>query len=518
MVVVTTLVALTGAAVGAAGSPAGAGTTDDRPNIIYILTDDLSEDLIEYMTELTRMRREGTTLSNYIFANSLCCPSRATILSGKFPHNNGVLTNTSQFDDGGFGDFLDDENSTFAVALQQAGYRTGMMGKYLNEYRPQGARPHFPYDYPALYVPPGWDEWHGNNGAYNQTTYFMTHSIDGVTSLAEFYDQYLTDVLSDKAAAFIDRAVTADGKPFFLKIAPSTPHSKVFRDPVMPYVPAPRDRANPETGFPGDCGPVDCRTVRAPRTPAFNEDTTDKPSWVRRAPLTTDEIAEIDHKYVLRVQMIQAVNDMIGRLRAKLVELGIADNTYLVFGSDNGFHLGEHRLPTGKQTAYEHDARVPLIVVGPGVVPGAQRAELAQNTDMFSTFLAMAGEPAGPNDGHNLLGLLHGADPSSWLRDAALIEHTSHATPAAGDPDADSVPANPIPGSYLAVRTSHELYVEYATGEVEYYDLRTDPYQLTNAAAGLSAQRRAQLHATLTALADCGAPNRPSCWAASQLR
>ncbi|MGH3730919.1 MAG: sulfatase family protein [Micromonosporaceae bacterium] len=501
-------------------TPARETAGEARPNIVYILTDDMSADLIPYATEALRLRRDGLTFPNFVYANSLCCPSRASILSGRFPHNTGVLTNNSKHHDGGMGAFLDDEDRALPVQLQEAGYRTGLMGKYLNEYRPVGSHPDWWYDYPADYVPPGWDEWHGvGPGGYGEMEYDVTQSVDGVVRRQqsdEFANPYLTDVLSDKAVAFLERSSTEHpGQPFFLEVATFAPHPVVGGG----FVPAPRDRANPGTGFPGDCGPVDCGKVRAPRTPAFNADTSDKPEWVRREPLTADEIAVIDQKFLLRVQMMQAINDMIRTLRAKLVELGAADNTYLVFGSDNGFHLGQHRLNLdgGKSTAYEYDSVVPLTVVGPGVAAGTERDELVQNVDLFSTFQAIAGRRPAPNDGHSVLGLLKGAEPESWLRDAAYIEYTSHDQPVAGDPDAGTQGLNRNPPTYRALRTATETYVEYETGELEYYDLTADPYQLRNTADELPERRRAELHDALDRLSRCGTPDGPGCWGASAL-
>lgn len=521
---------------GAAASGAGRADGDpgQRPNILYVLTDDMSADLLPYASEALRLAADGTTFDNFVYANSLCCPSRASILSGKYPHNTGVLTNSSQFRDGGLGDFLDDEDTTVAVRLKEAGYRTGLMGKYLNEYRPVGSAEAWWYDYPADHVPAGWDEWHGvGPGGYNHLSYDVTQSIDGRVQRqqsSDFANPYLTDVLSDKAVAFLQRSVSDHpDQPFFLTVSTFAPHPLVGGG----FVPAPRDRADPATGFPGDCGPADCRTVRAPRTPAFDADTSDKPAWVRREPLTDDEIASIDEKFLLRVQMMQSLNDMVARLRAELTELGVADNTYVVFGSDNGFHLGQHRLHLdgGKSTPYEYDSVVPLTVVGPGVAPGVRRQELLQNVDLFPTFLAMAGTQATGVDGHSALGLLKGASARSWRRDAAFVEFTSHAGTTTGaatsagfsDPDAPEPPSagtrslNRNPPTYKALRTATETYVEYATGEVEYYDLEADPHQLRNGVADLPDARRAVLHEALARYTTCGTTTGVGCWAAGRL-
>lgn len=487
-------------------------TDNDPPNIVYILTDDMSADLLPYLAEVTQLRSEGTTLPNYVYADTLCCPSRATILSGRFPHNTGVRTNVSTQHNGGLGSFLDDEPETFAVALDDAGYRTGLMGKYMNEYSPAGANASWWYDYPPLYVPPGWDEWHVAGAAgYNEMNYSMTRSVDGAASHEVFRNRYLTDVLATKAKAFIHRA---DDQPFFLEIAPFAPHSQIGDNPKPYFVPAPRDRVDSKTGYGGDCGPQACVDVRAPRGPDFDENTADKPDWVRRAPLRDGEKDTIDDRFVLRVQMMQAVNDLIATVRTALAEAGEADNTYLVFGSDNGYHLGQHRLLSGKGTPYEHDLRVPLIVAGPRVPAGATSTELVQNVDMFATFHAMAGITPRRNDGREFLSAIHG-ERGTGTRQAAYMEHSAFPTQPSDDPDADTQRRNAHPGSYQALRTADELYVEYADGTVEYYDLAADPHQLRNQVESLSHSRLAALHRRLAAFATCGRPQEVNCWSAA---
>ncbi|MEV0226256.1 sulfatase [Streptomyces sp. NPDC050704] len=519
LALVLTAAGVTAAAVIAdEGSPDAERPAAERPNIVYIQVDDMSADLLSYMTEAAQLRQQGTTMANYVFADSLCCSSRASGLTGRMPHNTGVLTNTSQFGDGGLGAFLDDEDRTYATALRKSGYRTGKMGKYLNEYRPEGADPAWDYDYPADYVPPGWNEWHvAGKGGYGQMNYPMTEAVDGNKKRRHYQDTYLTDLLSGKAVAFLNRSVNdhAD-QPFFLEVSPFAPHSAVARNAKLPFVPAPRDRANPDAGFAGDCGPVDCNDVKAPRDGSFDRTVADGPQWLRESALTADEKTAIDRNHRLRVQMMQSLNDMIKRLRAHLTKLGVADNTYVVFGSDNGFHLGEHRLLQGKGTPYDHDARVPILVAGPEVKAGATRRELVQNTDMYATFLSLAGLTPGASDGRSMAQLWRG-ETDGWARDAAFLEHTSHAATTSRDPDAVAGPGNAQPGSYKAIRTADELYVEYATGEVEYHDLAADPHQLTNTAAELPEDRRAVLHRTLTALSTCGRPDKPDCWTAGQI-
>jgi arylsulfatase A-like enzyme len=193
---------------------------------------------------------------------------------------------------------------------------------------------------------------------------------------------------------------------------------------------------------------------------------------------------------------------MVGRLVERLEATGQMSNTYFIFSSDNGYHMGEHRLLPGKLTAYDTDIHVPLIVVGPGVAPGSTVTALAQNTDLAPTFEELSGAlPRADVDGRSLVGLMHGDPvPSDW-RTAALVEHR-HTARAANDPD-EQTEASGDPPTYKAIRTARFTYVEYRDGEREYYNDRFDPDQLRNGYIDLSRDRRRRLHAALQKLARC---------------
>jgi N-acetylglucosamine-6-sulfatase len=446
-----------------------------RPNIVFVLTDDLAWNLVAYMPHVLQMQQQGTTFSNYFVTDSLCCPSRASIFTGEYPHDTGVFTNGGS--DGGFHLFhaRGEERDTFATRLQARGYLTGMMGKYLNGYTPAGL-----VDGKPAYVPPGWNEWDVAGNGYPEFNYNLNENGKIVHYGAQ-PQNYLTDVVANKGAAFIDRATTA-GKPFLLEIATFAPHA--------PYTPAPR-HAN---DFPG---------LQAPRTPAFNEaDMSDKPTWLRdHALLNPTQIANIDAAFRKRAQAVEAVDDLIAHLQATLARDGADRNTYIVFSSDNGYHMGDHRLMPGKMTAFETDIRVPLIVTGPGVTQAATVARIAQNIDLYPTFVRLGRAAVPPNiDGESVLPLLRGRPVPVW-RNAALVEHHG--------PDVDPTdPDAPLPGSgnpttYEALRLPDSTYVEYANGELEYYDLSADPYELTNTASQLSADQLESLHSTLVALENC---------------
>jgi len=456
------------------------------PNIVFVLTDDLSWNLVPYMPEVRKLQDEGTTFDDYIVTDSLCCPSRASILTGRFPHDTGVYTNGGK--DGGFHYFHDhgEESDTFATALRARGYRTAMMGKYLNEYQPTstegGTEP---------YVPPGWSEWDVAGRGYGGFRYTLNENHD----LVRYGNQppdYLTDVLADKGAAFITRSARAH-KPFLLEVATFAPHA--------PYNPAPR-HAN---DFPG---------LAAPRGPAFNTMPVLAPPWLAGRPkLGPSEGKGIDKTFRKRAQTVQSVDELIAHLRTTLAAAGVADNTYIVFSSDNGFHMGEHRLTPGKMTAFDTDVRVPLVVAGPGV-PASRRSDAAvANIDLAPTFADAGGAPVSSEvDGRSLLPLLRGGSGAGW-RTANLVEHHG-ATVRADDPDRPA-PGSGNPPSYEAMRTHDYTYVEYVDGEREYYDLTRDPEQLHNLARSLNPDREDQLHAALVRLANCH--GGAACWAAGHV-
>lgn len=481
------LLALLGftAAGGASARPA-----PQRPNIVFVLTDDLDWKLVQFMPNVEALRSQGTTFTNYFVTDSLCCPSRASIFTGRYPHNTHIFRNGGP--DGGFALFhaRHEERDTFATRLQQHGYLTALMGKYLNGYTPSGR-----VDHEARYVPPGWSEWDVAGNGYLEFDYNLSEN-GTVRHFGSTPDAYLTDVLARRGSAFIDRAAKRH-TPFFLEIATFAPHS--------PYTPAPRDAED----FPG---------LRAPRTPAFNEaDVSDKPSWVRAHPLLTPaQIGEIDAAYRRRAQSVEAVDDLIATIEAKLRSDGVAGNTYIVFSSDNGLHLGEHRLTPGKLTAFETDIRVPLVVAGPDVPAGRTVTRVTENVDLYPTFVRLGRAGKTPLvDGKSLVAFLRG-DPAPNWRDAALIEHHGPDWGAAAGPDApEAGSGNPL--TYEALRLPHSIYIEYTDGEHEYYDLRSDPYELTNTYSKLSPQQVDALHSELVALETChgAAPCRQAAGPAS---
>jgi N-acetylglucosamine-6-sulfatase len=477
-------------------SPSTRDEPSGAPNIIFIITDDQDARSVEYMPELKALlAEEGTTFGNAYVTHSLCCPSRASILRGQYTHNHRVLTNgggpyykghdpyytdydlapdNSPF--GGFEKFHNRgyEESNVATWLKSGGYRTVLIGKYLNGYPKQPNSQSYPEGIQPTYVPPGWDEWYGHIEEGILYYNYRLNENGDIVSYSDDEEDYETDVLARKAIEYVRRTAD-DPQPFFMYLAPNTPHD--------PFIPAPRH----EEQFPG---------TKAPQSPSFNEpDVSDKPSWLRERflPLSSLQIAKIDIDYRARLQMLLAVDEMISDLVQALEEGGKLENTYIVFTSDNGWHQGEHRRSRGKGTAYEEDIRVPLIVRGPGVPAGRTLSQLALNIDFAPTFAELAGVTV-PSfvDGRSLVPLLTGDASSASWRSTFLLEwwneHIYHSY---------MVP------SYKGLHTSDHVYVKYASGDRELYDLRADPYEVQNLYETADPALVTQLESWLEALSDC---------------
>jgi arylsulfatase A-like enzyme len=447
-------------------------STAARPNVVFVLTDDLSWNLVRYMPSVRRMMRDGMTFRQFMVTDPLCCPSRASILTGQLPHNTGVLRNVEPT--GGYYAFNRSgaERNSVGLALQDAGYRTALIGKYFNRYGP--ARDG---------VPPGWDDWFATGAAYQEFNYEVNH--EGVVEAhGSAADEYFTDVIRRDALDFLRHTPTS--RPFYLEMSTFAPHA--------PAVPAPRD-----AGL--------YARLKAPRVPSFAHANTNPPHWLRiLPPLTPTQIKAIDEEFRDRVRSVQAVDRLIDEVRATLRREGIARETYLVFSSDNGYHMGEHGLTAGKTDAFDTDIRVPLIVVGPGVRPGSSTQAMTENIDLTPTFEAIAGHAEERwRDGRSLLGILHhgGRAPRSW-RTRVLVEYWRPPNPAARrDPDRHG-PAAGDPAGYRVLRTRYRSWVEYVgMRQRELYNRRIDPYEMHNLAHKISSSKRRRLDRATDQLARC---------------
>jgi N-acetylglucosamine-6-sulfatase len=446
----------------------------NRPNIILILADDLDMRPINFMPNLQALLvKQGLTFSNTFVTQSFCCPSRASILRGQYPHNHKIQANDPP--DGGFQKFknLGYEKSTIATWLQGAGYQTVLIGKYLNGYDKTK----------AAYVPPGWTEWYAalQEGAY--FNYALSENGQ-IVSYGSAPQDYMTDVQTNKAVDFIQRTAPTQ-QPFFIYLAPFAPHLQgrdVDTGTFMPPIPAPRHQGT-------------FQNEQAPRPPSFNElDVSDKPPWIRKLPrLSASQIDQIDTLYRARLESMLAVDDMIATLVQTLENTGELDHTFILFSSDNGFHLGQHRLLWGKSRAYEEDIHVPLIVRGPNIPAEQAREHFALNIDLAPTLAELAGVSI-PKfvDGRSLVPLL-GNSPltlADW-RQGFLVERWPTSAVRAGTKTV-----------YHALRTHRYLYVEYLK-EHELYDLKLDPYELDNFYFRADPQLVNPLASQLAALRTC---------------
>jgi arylsulfatase A-like enzyme len=466
----------------------GAEVAAKRPNIVFVLTDDLDYASAQEMPEIdSLLAEEGLSFEGTFVSHPMCCPSRATILTGLYEHNHGVIHN--EFPSGGFDKFVSDghEEDSIAVLLQEGGYRTGFFGKYLNEY---------PGDDPA-YVPPGWDEWYGKLDEQKLYAYRINENGEEVyyeNGTEDFY----TDVLSGQVTDFVARAALGQ-PPFFVYVAPTAPHS--------PATPAERHKG----AFAEEEGP---------RPPSYDEeDVSDKPSNIGRAErISEDSSSEIDTYYRQRLESMLAVDEMVASLIDELEAAGELENTYVFLTSDNGWFGGEHRVRSGKNRPYEEAARVPLFVRGPGVSAGSKTYKLTLNTDFAPTFAELAGVPF-PADGRSLGPLLHGQDGSTPWRSSVLLEKLpledggdDEQKGKAKDKDKtkDKTGAGGVPKgggggqlAFAAVRTETHKYVEYDNGDVELYDLEADPYELDSIHESADPAVVEDLKAKLEALKSC---------------
>jgi N-acetylglucosamine-6-sulfatase len=415
-----------------------------QPNVVVLMTDDQTAASLPTMPRVNGLLGTGGTVFEQAFASfPLCCPSRTTHLTGQYAHNHGVLHNAGPF--GGYAAF--DHVASLPAWLQQAGYRTMHVGRYLNGYRAESG------------IPPGWTDWHGmpHANAFNYREWKVNEN--GVLNSYPTPGnptEYQTDFLARRASGLIQDAA-AGAAPFFLSLWFAAPHSGRPRDTDDPALlrtpsPAPRHR----DAFAG---------VPMTRPPSFDEASMyDKPQVVADRPrFTPEKEAAIEENWRQENESLMAVDEAVGQLIDTLARTGELDNTLIVYTADNGFMHGEHRALAEKVLPYEESVRVPLILRGPGVPAGRVDQRLVANVDVPATILDATGVlPRRTQDGVSLLELLD--DPGAESGRDILIEN-GHG--------ANGVPA------YRGIRTYRFLYVEHdTTGEYELYDLLEDPFQL----------------------------------------
>lgn len=458
------------ATLGASTLPtaSAAAGADTRPNIVLITSDDQRvEDLRAMPSVRTLLTRQGTTFRNSYTTYPLCCPARATLMTGQYAHNHGVLGNASAGAPlGGYEDF--DPSSTLATWLKDAGYNTAFVGKFINKYG--AVKP--------VVVPPGWDDWHASvgGGHYFESRIFengVSHQYDG---------PYQTDLYADIAVRVIEEQAAKD-RPFFLYSSYYAPHMGRPDEPDDPGIGTPAVAPRHHDAYAGT--PLD-------PDPSFDEaDVSDKPGYVRsRGRIGPAMLAQLTESYQQRLESLLALDEAVARTVAALRQAGELDNTVLIFTSDNGWMMGEHRIHAGKTVPYDPSAKVPLVVRGPAFPAGTVRNQLVGNIDLAPTVMDLAQAPAGlPQDGTSLLPIAATPDGGP---DRALVLEAGPRTVGG-------------PWFYTAVRTKRWLYVDYdTTNELELYDMAKDPSQMENQADNPAyANTRAWLAKRLASLESC---------------
>ena len=452
--------ALTGVLVGTAHVSVAA-PKQPRPNVIVIETDDQTAETLRVMTNVNRLLGEqGATFENNFASWPLCCPSRATFLTGQYAHNHGVLGNKAP--EGGYEKL--DHSNTLAVWLRRAGYHTAHIGKYLNGY---GSRQN------QLEIPPGWSEWHAATRLP-----FFGHSMNEngrIITFGSAEQDYSTDVYGRKAVDVIRQRAPAR-QPFFMWVAFFAPHSGGPPDPDDP--PKTGKRESVPTTKPAPRHRDRFASEPLPMPPSFNEqDVSDKPTFVRdRPPLGPDGVAAIREAYQQQLESLLAVDEAVGEIVSALRAAGELDNTLIVFTADNGFMHGEHRIPSGKNNVYEPSVRFPLVIRGPGVPRDVRLQQLVANIDLAPTIVDAVDAKAGRTmDGRSLLPLLRNRR-GPW-RESVLLERVTAERQRAAEG------RNP---TFTAIRTARHVYVEYTNGQRELYDLSNDPDQIASRHADLA--------------------------------
>ena len=425
-----------------------------RLNIVLILSDDERVDGNTVMHNVRHLlAAHGVMFSNYHVTTSECGPSRASILLGQYSHHTGVLDN---FGPHSFPRF--DQRSNLAVWLHRSGYRTALVGKYLNDYTL--------YGHDA--IPPGWDDWQVMDSIPMEKYYNYTLNENGrQVNYGNSPSDYSTTVLTKKATSFIKQQ---GSKPFFLYFAPTAPH--------LPAIPARQDQGRLEN-------------IAPLHTPSIDEaNIGDKPwsAWHKDLLKAAADLYE-NHVRVRQLESLLALDRSVKTIVSTLRQRKLLSRTVIIYTSDNGFLWGEHRLG-GKLWPYEESTHVPLVVRTPWRAGnGTVNAEPVLNIDLASTISRLAGvTPGKAQDGRSFVPFLHGRSVR-WRR-AFVVEYLGRDQLKVGGPP-----------PYVAVHTGRYLYVEYRRGWRELYDLSKDPWELLNVAASprYEAVRRS-LHALLHSL------------------
>ena len=481
-------------------APASAAAKQQRPNIVVVMTDDQTLASLSEMPNVAGLAEIGATeFTDAVVTTPVCCPSRATLLTGQYAHNHRVLANTPGYAD------LRGKANTLPVWLRRAGYATAHVGKYLNRYVASVDE--------RGEVAPGWDEWHTVLDPPRKYVRYYGYriAVNGkVKRVGKRPRDYITRVINRRAARMI-RERAPRRKPLYLQVDHRAPHTEAgvkSRGPCGGLVPPdPRDA-------------LAFATTPLPRPPSFDEeDVGDKPSFVRSLPrMSADVTTRTELRYRCALASLLSVDRGVARIVAALRDARELANTVIVFTSDNGFFFGEHRIPEQKTRPYEEALRVPLLIRVPrrvlGAPPVAEVAEPVANIDLAPTVLDLAGAtPCRKRsrcrvlDGRSLTGLIRG--DGGWPAERGILLEF----------DAGERARRAKVCRYQGVRAGGHTYVRHTaiadpvTGlcapieEVEHYDLASDPFQLDNLHPAEPGSQQAgietELEARLAQLRDC---------------
>ena len=509
-----------------AGAAVAASAAIAKPNVLLVTTDDQTLDEMAAMPYTSSwIGGQGTTFDRAYVSYPLCCPSRASILSGRYMHNHGVRGNGGDF--GGWQAFVGGgtEASALPTWLRAAGYYNVQIGKYMNGYN--------------SVVPPGWDEWYGKQSEFNIAYYgarlYYNYRLledppvgppqaeetcphpnpnpPGEPFICHYTQRgsdYQTDVFRAKAVDAIHR-LSGTGQPFFLKVDFNAPHS--------PYVPAARHQAA-------------AAGIELEEIPGGNEkNIDDKPRFLRRLPrMDNGKRERIEWDRQLRWAMLFSVDEAVDAMMRALLAENQLQNTYVIFTSDNGYFHGEHRIRSGKYLPHEPSSHVPLLMRGPGIPPNGHSQELVSNVDIADTIRQVAGASASlPQDGRTLLPFA--AQPDLSTTRPLLLEGDTGPGVDTGEGEEEDIaderklkrfrkqlkkqkrelrrrckrlkresPTRALlcfkrgvrnleqeptdskyrvrAPAYRSLRTDRYLLTLYSTGEIELYDMRRDSHQL----------------------------------------
>ncbi|KAJ5133053.1 hypothetical protein N7448_007211 [Penicillium atrosanguineum] len=441
-----------------------------KPNILFVITDDqdLELDSVAYTPLIQKhLRDKGTFFRNHFVTTALCCPSRVSLWTGRQAHNTNVTDVKPPY--GGYPKFVDRgfNDNFLPVWLQEAGYDTYYTGKLFNAHTIDN------YDSPHV---------NGYNGsdflldpytyAYLNSTYQRNHDPP-----VSYEGQHTTDVITKKALGFLDDALEGE-RPFFVTIAPIAPHSNV-------------DPSAIETGEITMGAPIPLERhqhlfedVKVPRTKHFNPDEPSGVSWVRDLPQQNKTVVDYnDYFYRSRLRALQGVDELVDNLVKRLEESDKLDNTYIIYTSDNGFHIGQHRLPPGKTCGYEEDIRVPLFIRGPGIPEGHVQDSVTTHIDLAPTIFDLAGIP--PRSDFDGTAIPLTLDFDGLRHEHVTVEFWGKAVmegsfSAIGPGGSAMIPNNTYKSLRLLGEGYNLYYSVWCNNEHELYDLSTDPYQLYN--------------------------------------